>query len=171
MYTYHMEKYCGLACDSCCKTTGEGEREATVYDIYGVYMYHHCLLSADTHSDPYEEISMDGPPTVSTFHPNGLPPEYGPHVRVNPFYMPDSQEDMTASEQGNPSYDRLTHSDEQVAPSGHRVGPNVHRKQPNISIMLQGGSLPHVAHTQPYMESAGLRVQTLESVSVSSFLV
>ena len=94
-------------------------------------------------------------PTTHQTTPSDLPPR----VKSNPLYAPDPQDG--AEVWRNPQHNRLTQSEEHVAPNAYRDDPNAHGPQPDVSILLQGGSLPHVAHTDPITETpAGLGVCT-----------
>lgn len=90
---------------------------------------------------------MDGP-FVSPYQPNDVPP----NVRSNPLYTPDSQDDL--EQWGDPHYERLNHSDEQVLQMRDPSHPAAHRQQFDVSILLQGGSLPHMAHKKTSTEPA-----------------
>ena len=84
---------------------------------------------------------MDGPPIL-------------PYTKSNPLYKPDPQDG--AEMQFDPFHNRLTQSDDLVAPYGNQVDydPNL-----DVSIELQGGSLPHVAHTGHHpVTDTGLKV-------------
>ena len=107
-------------------------------------------------SDPYEEIGHFTPSAVQ--HQPTDPP---PNLKSNPLYRTDSQDGPKVWV--NPQYDRMAQSDEPVVPFGNQTNPNDYGPQPDMSIMLQVGSLPHMAHNEeitPETE-AGLRVSTL----------
>lgn len=105
------------------------------------------------HRDPYEEITVDGTPFSSPYHSSNIPPA----VRSNPLYKPDSQDDL--EQWSDPHYERLTQSDEQVI---QMSDPAVHGQQFDVSILLQGGSLPHAARNKTRTDlAAGLGVSQL----------
>ena len=87
---------------------------------------------------------MGEPPFNGSNHQHPLSTDLQPNIKSNPLYRPEDN-DGPAEIWANP---RLTHSDEQIGPIGNQVNPNDYGSQPDTSIMLQGGSLPHMAHPQ-----------------------
>ena len=109
----------------------------------------HSLAHSLT-SDPYEEIDMSDilPLAQHPPLPDGDPP---PISRANPLYSPDEQSGPQTWV--NPDYQRLTQSDDPVAPVGDLDNPVHFGQVPDLAFMPEGGSLPHVAHTTAMTES------------------
>ena len=154
------------------------------------------LTHTSMSSDPYEEIDVLSPPPHPPL-PDGDPPpivrsnplyspdeQDGAQVWVNPQYNRLAQSDEPVALIGNlaapvddlaaPIGNLAAPVDDMAAPigdlsdhSGSVADPMGYPTQPDASITLQGGSLPHVANTEPMTEAEAvwLRVRTPLSVS------